>query len=120
MLPSSFPAPLSPSCVAPKAPPSRESQDKRFHTYKNDLTGRFSGRYLKICGTAQLNYKICPKSPSENTATSKRIMEGFGCPPMLTYNQQWVRKEEESRSISNPQKPLFSWLGTPNASDTAY
>lgn len=63
MLPSSFPAPLSPSCIAPKAPPSRESQDKKFHTYKNDLTGRFSGRYLKICGTAQLNYKICPSHP---------------------------------------------------------
>lgn len=33
--------------------------------------------------------------------------------------RQWARRGE-SRCISNPQKPLLSWLGTPIDLDTAY
>lgn len=56
----------------------------------------------------------------ENIATSKRMTEGLVAHLCSPTTMQWVRREEESRSISNSQKPLFSWLGTPNDLDTAY
>lgn len=56
----------------------------------------------------------------ENTATCKRTTEGFVAHLCSPTTKQWLRREEESRSISDPQKPLFSWLGTPHDLDTAY
>lgn len=62
---------------------------------------------------ALLNYKICPSHPLK---TQKALVAHL-CSPTT---KQWVRREESSSSISNPQKPLFSCLGTPNDLDTAY
>lgn len=57
---------------------------------------------------------------AENTAASKRTTAGLVAHLCSPTTKQWVRREEESRCISNPQKPLFSWFGTPNDLDAAY
>ena len=77
-------------------------------------------KHMKIHGTAQTYSKISPSQPLKAQHPLKVSQKALVAHLSSPTNKQSARREGESRCISNPQKPLFSWLGTPNDLDTAY
>lgn len=81
---------------------------------------------MEVCGEALEDLWHCtnllrnlPRSHPKSTAPSKSTAGRLNSlsSPMIGW---WVRRERESRCINNPQKPLFSCLGIPNGSASAY
>lgn len=77
-------------------------------------------KHLKIHGTVQTYYKISPSHPLKAQHPLEVSQKAPVAHLSSPTTKQWARREGESRCISNPSKPLFSWLGTPNDLDTAY